>query len=511
MADSFINKLSESSTINNTDYTVFDVGDASKGTYNTKKIKLETLSNKISSDVIAGVNNTIKTLQNSVNTLNQSVQNKLDKGGLDFYTTEKMAGPLYLNKTLTVSGTSEFYANVDMHSYKITNLSDPTNDKDAVNKQYIDNLSNVYVPLSGGVANAMTGYLTLYNDPTSVKHAATKGYVDKFVPLSGGTSSQMTGHLYLFGDVTGLGNNVAANKKYVDDQIITKLTNAASTNNTTYLKKTTDSMQNGSTLTLGGNPTLSGHATNKNYVDTTLSAVSSVLAKKTYVDTGFLHISGGDTMTGKLVLSEDPTLTSNVKQAATKNYVDLVEAKLANYIPLSGGIMTFGYITAPYDNPAIDRNLVTKKYVDTLVSNNTGGFVKQDFLKSNYLPLSGGSLSGRLTVQSHSEKYSTGGSSGNVSLSIKTANIFTIDITGNITEFTFTDEPLESYTVSLFITQKGLNINPFNVTSWKINGTTVKWSAGKIPEITKIQNKTDVFCLTKIGTTWYGFIGGQNY
>lgn len=511
MADSFINSLAESGTIKNSDYTVFDIGNSSTGTYTTKKIKLETLSNKISGDVIAGVNNTIKTLQNTVNDLNQSVQNKLDKGGLDYYATEKMAGPLFLNKTLTVSGTSQFYNNIDMHNYKIRNLNSPLTDKDAVNKKYVDDLSDVYVPLSGGASNAMTGYLSLYNDPISSKHAANKGYVDKFVPLSGGSSSPMTGHLYLFGDVTGQGNNVAANKKYVDDQITTKLTNAASTNNTTYLKKTTDTMQTGSTLTLGSNPTLSGHATNKNYVDTTLSAISSVLAKKTYVDTGFLHISGGDTMTGKLILNEDPTLISNVKQAATKNYVDLLEAKLADYIPLVGGTMTSGYITAPYDNPAIDRNLVTKKYVDTLVSNSTGGFVKQNYVDTKFLPVSGGELSGRLIVKSHSEKYAAGGSSGNVSLSIKTANIFTITMTANITAFTFTDEPSDSYTVSLFITQKGLNTNPFDVTNWKINNTTVKWSAGKIPVITKEQDKTDIFCLTKIGSVWYGFIGGQNY
>jgi len=511
MPDSFINRLDESSVIKDTDYTVFDVGDSNRGTYFTKKIRLDTLSKKISGDVLAGLNTRLTTLQNSVNTANQQLQSKLDKGGLNYLQTEKMAGPLYLNNTLTVSGTSEFYSIVDMHNYRIKNLDTPLSANDAVNKQYVDKLSGAYVPLSGGQSKKMSGYLHLYNDPISAEQAANKNYVDKFVPLSGGASKPMTGYLYLVGDVTGQGDNVAANKKYVDDQITTKLTNAGNTNNTTYLKKSTDSMEVGSYLTLGGLPTLSGHATNKNYVDTTLSGVSGLLAKQSYVNSNFVHISGNDTMTGKLILNEDPVLLSDPKQASTKNYVDVKFSNLSNYLPLSGGTMTQGYITAPYDNPAVARNLVTKVYVDTLVSNTSGNLAKKSYVDDNFLPLSGGEMSGRLIIKNHSEKYTVGGSSGNVSLSIKSSNIFTINMTGNITEFTFTDEPADSYTVSLFITQKGTNIAPFNVTNWKINNTPVKWAATRTPEITKVQDKVDIFCLTKVGTTWYGFIGGQNY
>jgi len=63
------------------------------------------------------------------------------------------------------------------------------------------------LPLSGG---AMTGPLILYSDPTSLREAATKQYVDKacsgFLPLAGGT---LTGNLNISGIAT-VGTNTIA-------------------------------------------------------------------------------------------------------------------------------------------------------------------------------------------------------------------------------------------------------------------------------------------------------------
>lgn len=513
MPDSFINKLDESSTIKDTDYTVFDVGDSNRGTYFTKKIRLDTLSKKISGDVVNGINSRLNILQNSINTANQQIQTKLDKGGLDYFTSEKMAGPLYLNKTLTVVGVSDFYNTADMHGYRIKNVATPLSALDAVNKEYVDKLSGAYVPLSGGSARKMTGYLHLHNDPITSEQAATKNYVDKFIPLSGGSSRPMTGYLYLVGDVTGKEDNVATNKKYVDDQITTRISNSNNINNSIFLKKSTDSMDVGSFLTLGGSPTLSGHATTKNYVDSLVSGSSSLLARTSYVNSNFVHISGNDTMTGKLILSEDPTLISNSKQAATKNYVDTRFSNLVNYIPLSGGVMTGGYITAFNEMPSIDRHYATKKYVDTTVSSNVSGLATKNDLNNGFVHLSGNdTMTGNLTLKSYSEKYVSSTNNGGVTLSIKNnGNTFAIDMTGNITGFTFTDMPTDSFSVTILITQKGTNAAPFNITGWNINTVAVKFAGNRIPTITPIQNKTDIFCFTKVGTNWYGFIGGQNF
>ncbi|HEY4389388.1 MAG TPA: tail fiber domain-containing protein, partial [Ktedonobacteraceae bacterium] len=87
--------------------------------------------------------------------------------------------------------------------------ADPTNVKGAATKQYVDARvgGTGYLLLSGGT---LTGFLTLNADPTALLHAATKQYVDGhitsavagYLPLTGGT---LTGSLALGA------NNVTAN------------------------------------------------------------------------------------------------------------------------------------------------------------------------------------------------------------------------------------------------------------------------------------------------------------
>ena len=51
------------------------------------------------------------------------------------------------------------------------------------------------------------------------------------------------------------------------------------------------------------------------------------------------------------------------------------------------------------------------------------------------------------------------------------------------------------------------------VMTWNIGGTAVTWAGGTAPTYTTTNNKTDVFSfLTRDGgTTWFGFVGGQNF
>ena len=69
----------------------------------------------------------------------------------------------------------------------------------------------------------------------------------------------------------------------------------------------------------------------------------------------------GDTMTGPLVLSGDPT---QPMEAATKQYADKM-------LPLAGGTMT-GALTLPAD-PTSDMQAATKKYVDDTVAGGVSG------------------------------------------------------------------------------------------------------------------------------------------
>jgi len=76
-------------------------------------------------------------------------------------------------------------------------------------------------------------------------------------------------------------------------------------------------------LTLSADPTASGHAANKNYVDTISGSLSSEIDSDISTYSGFAEgqfvNESGDTMTGFLTLSADPTAALH---AATKQYVD---------------------------------------------------------------------------------------------------------------------------------------------------------------------------------------------
>lgn len=77
----------------------------------------------------------------------------------------------------------------------------------------------------------------------------------------------------------------------------------------------------------------------------------------------------GDTMTGPLVLSGDPT---QAMEAATKQYVDQHGGGAGgDFLPLSGGTMT-GPITLAAD-PTTAMQAATKKYVDDAVGGGASG------------------------------------------------------------------------------------------------------------------------------------------
>jgi hypothetical protein len=220
MADSFINKLTESTTVKGTDFTAFDIADPATGGYFTKKVSFDNLTSKIKTEVNNNVQTQIDSLQTNLNIVSQSISNKLDKNGLTFAPTERMNGTLAVNATLSALGETHFNSKVNAHNNYIINVKDPVNDYDAVNLHTLnDKISEIEIPnttnyvLKSG--DTMTGSLVLNADPTLPLQSVTKQYADKFnpagkyVPLSGG---EMTGSLVLKGfseksnNVTGTGS-----------------------------------------------------------------------------------------------------------------------------------------------------------------------------------------------------------------------------------------------------------------------------------------------------------------
>lgn len=208
----------------------------------------------------------------------------------------------------------------------------------------------------------------------------------------------------------------------------------------------------------------------------------------------------------------------NVDQdAATKKYVDtkfggIVIPSTSSFLQKSGDSMSAGDLTL-FQDPTQDKHATNKKWVEsqiatakTTVTNTVTGYVS-----TNYLNLTGGTMTGSLVLKGFSEltpATDIAPVSNTLTLDLKNGNTFSINLNANINSFTLTNVPTDSFTITLFITIA--TPGSFSIT-WSVNGTTVKWSNNQSLVPTPTPGKVDVVCLTKIGTSWYGFIGGQNF
>ena len=91
------------------------------------------------------------------------------------YTTKTYTDQNYIN----VEGDS-MQGTLNLSNHKLTNVPDPTDDKDAATKSYVDNAS--FLPLKGGTLvgdlDMNTNKISRVGSPTSDKDVATKSYVD---------------------------------------------------------------------------------------------------------------------------------------------------------------------------------------------------------------------------------------------------------------------------------------------------------------------------------------------
>lgn len=311
-----------------------------------------------------------------------------------------------------------------------------------------------------GILNMGGNYIQNLKDPQADDEAATKGYVDgqveglqstvntslnNYLPLSGGT---LTGALTLNGNPSQ--DNQAANKAYVDSQI--------SGLSSVYLSLSGGTLTG--PLVLSGNPAQNNQAANKQYVDDTIAgAVGGITAFKVDSNNGSGYASyealtsahpTGELGTFYLVVNPDSSAPNAFdeyfwtgtayEKAGAFGDVDTsglaTKQDLAGYLPLTGGTLTLGdyemgfgaipsgsgigggaciasngmymqflgkstiWFNSSFDgstpvtlshvsDPKDDHDAATKGYVDNSVAAAVGG---------NYLPISGGTLTGPLTL-----------------------------------------------------------------------------------------------------------------
>jgi membrane-bound inhibitor of C-type lysozyme len=114
------------------------------------------------------------------------------------------------------------------------------------------------------------------------------------------------------------------------------------------------------------------------------------------------------------------------------------------------------------------------------------------------------------TTQSYAEKTSAITiSSGTLTVNLNNANVFTCTLNANITTLTISNVVAASgYAMgfTLIFTADGTARS----VTWPAS---VKWAGGTAPTLTSTNTKKDVlsFVSTDNGTTWLGFVGGQDY
>jgi len=123
--------------------------------------------------------------------------------------------------------------------------------------------------------------------------------------------------------------------------------------------------------------------------------------------------------------------------------------------------------------------------------------------------VTGGSISGVKFTDYTEPKSAPTISSGTLTLNLNTAQVFDVSLNANVTTLTISNVDASANTVNSFVLIFTMDGTARTVT-W---GAAVKWAGGTAPTLTSTNGKKDVFSFMSPdnGTTWLGFVGGQNF
>jgi len=149
--------------------------------------------------------------------------------------------------------------------------------------------------------------------------------------------------------------------------------------------------------------------------------------------------------------------------------------------------------------PAVATNLAPASTAGYVYTSNGGSTAPsfQALSVSGYLPTTGGTMTGNLTLDAYTEKVATLATSGTIALNPSTGTTLSCAAAGTVT---FTDSLSSGQSISLLLT---------NGSSYTINWPTITWvtSAGNTAPTLSASN-TLVFW--KISTTLYGALVGKS-
>lgn len=364
--------------------------DSMESTINQMQTTVKSLTTQVDnlSQNVTNLSGAVSTMQNTVNTLQQNftslteavagINDELDKiqsGDLDL--------PYLKRGGDTGTGTFNFTG-------ATVNVAAPTADANAATKKYVDDADKVNAAAIAAETERATNKENELNTAITTEKERAKAAESS---LSGLINQETTDRKAADNALESKITQEVEDRTEADNAIKQEIANL--TNGTTempYVKKSGDTMtgalnmQNHKVTNVAA-PTETADAANKGYVDTAISGLTNGTTAMPYVK------KAGDTMTGALNL---PAPTENAN-AANKKYVDDADAvlnaaiqkevqdretaiegiqteidgvtgDLSGYLPLTGGTMT-GALNV--QTPTENANAATKKYVDDAVQNAT--------------------------------------------------------------------------------------------------------------------------------------------
>ncbi len=100
-------------------------------------------------------------------------------------------------------------------------------------------------------------------------------------------------------------------------------------------------------------------------------------------------------------------------------------------------------------------------------------------------------------------------SGGTLTIDLSAGSCFAVTHDANITTLTISNQvSSNSGAVQAFTLRLLYTATPYTV-AWG----TIKWPGATAPTLTSVDGKFDIFSFVTFdgGTTWFGFVGGQNY
>lgn len=241
---------------------------------------------------------------------------------------------------------------------------------------------------------------------------------------------------------------------------------------------------------------------------------------------------GYETDTGKFKIGNAAgTAWTSLSYAAVTAYSDLSGTPAAYSLPTAttsvlGGVkidgttitIASGVISAAgssYTLPIASASVLGGVKIGSGVSIDANGFLT---VSTSYAGLGANTftgtqaLGGNLITQPKLQAYretstSPTISSGTLTLDLSGSNFFAVSLNAAITTLTISNTPSSSAaSFTLELTADGTA----RAVTW---GSAIKWAGGTAPTLTSVSGKKDVFAFYSNdgGTTWQGFVGGQNY